>query len=75
MAPPRRAGPQRAGAGPRSNPTPPPGSAPTFLVDGQVAGTWKYEGGKIALQPFEPLPRAVRRELEDEAIGLAALHA
>ena len=52
-----------------------PQSAPTFLVDGQVAGTWKHEGGKIALQPFEPLPRAVRRELEAEAVGLAALHA
>ena len=33
-----------------------PQSAPTFLVDGQVAGTWKHEGGRIALQPFEPLP-------------------
>ena len=52
-----------------------PQSAPTFLVDGQVAGTWKHEGSKIALQPFEPLPRAVRRELEAEAIGLAVLHA
>ena len=52
-----------------------PQSAPTFLVDGQVAGTWKHEGGRIALQPFEPLPRAVRRDLEDEAAGLAALHA
>lgn len=52
-----------------------PQSAPTFLVDGQVAGTWKHEAGSIALQPFEPLPRAVRRELENEAVGLAALHA
>ncbi|MEP6759520.1 MAG: winged helix DNA-binding domain-containing protein [Actinomycetota bacterium] len=52
-----------------------PQSAPTFLVDGQVAGTWKHEGGKIALQPFEPLPKAVVRELEDEAVGLATLHA
>ena len=51
-----------------------PQSAPTFLVDGQVAGTWKHEGGKITLEPFEPLPRAVRRELEAEAVGLAALH-
>jgi hypothetical protein len=52
-----------------------PQSAPTFLVDGQVAGTWKHEGGRVALQPFEPLPMTVRRELEDEAVGLAALHA
>ena len=52
-----------------------PQSAPTFLVDGQVAGTWKHEAGRIALQPFEPLPLDVRRELETEAVGLAALHA
>jgi hypothetical protein len=52
-----------------------PQSAPTFLVDGQVAGTWKHDAGKIRLQPFEPLPRTVRRELEAEALGLAALHA
>ena len=52
-----------------------PQSAPTFLVDGQVAGTWKHEDGKIALQPFEPLPHPARRELEAEALGLAALHA
>jgi hypothetical protein len=52
-----------------------PQSAPTFLVDGQVAGTWKHDAGKITLQPFEPLPRAVRRELEAEGLGLAALHA
>ena len=51
-----------------------PQSAPTFLVDGQVAGTWKHEAGTITMQPFEPLPRAVRRELETEATGLAALH-
>lgn len=52
-----------------------PQSAPTFLVDGQVAGTWKHEAGAIALQPFEPLPSTIRRELENEAVGLAALHA
>ena len=42
-----------------------PQSAPTFLVDGQVAGTWKHEAGRIALQPFEPLsticPAGTRR--------------
>ena len=52
-----------------------PQSAPTFLVDGRVAGTWKHESGRITLQPFEPLPQAVRRDLRDEAVGLAALHA
>jgi hypothetical protein len=51
-----------------------PHSVATFLVDGQVAGTWKHQGGKIVLAPYALLPRSVRRELEEEAIGLAALH-
>ena len=45
--------------------------AQTFLVDGVVAGRWRQEDGKVALQPFAPLPRAARRELEDEAARLA----
>jgi hypothetical protein len=49
-----------------------PHSFPSFLIDGQVAGTWKHEGGRVVLSPFEPLPRAARRELEDEAARLAA---
>jgi hypothetical protein len=52
-----------------------PHSMSTFLVDGSVAGTWRYEGGHVRLQPFDPLPRVARRELEDEARGLAAFHA
>jgi hypothetical protein len=44
----------------------------TFLVDGFVAGTWRQEGDRLLLDPFEPLPRTVRRELEDEAGRLAA---
>ena len=52
-----------------------PHSVATFLVDGQVAGTWKHQDGKIVLAPYAPLPRSVSRELEDEATGLAALHA
>jgi len=44
----------------------------TFLVDGVVAGLWRLEGERIALEPFAPLPRAARRELEDEAARLAA---
>jgi hypothetical protein len=52
-----------------------PHSMPTFLVDGQVAGTWRYERGRIRSEPFEVLPRAVRRHLEDEAKRLAAFHA
>ena len=52
-----------------------PHSVPTFLVDGSVAGIWRYESGRVRLQPFEPIPRAVRRGLEDEAARLAAFHA
>ncbi|MFN2468185.1 MAG: winged helix DNA-binding domain-containing protein [Gaiellaceae bacterium] len=41
--------------------------APTFLVDGRVAGAWRTEGARVRLEPFAPLPRRVRRELEAEA--------
>jgi len=51
-----------------------PHSFPTFLVDGQVAGTWRYEDGRVRIQPFARLPRGVRAELEDEAERLAAFH-
>ncbi len=51
-----------------------PHSVPTFLVDGAVAGTWRFEGGRIEVKPFEPLPKAARREVEDEAKRLAAFH-
>jgi hypothetical protein len=52
-----------------------PQSFPTFLVDGAVAGTWRYEAGRIELSPFEPIEPAVMDELEKEAQGLAELHA
>jgi hypothetical protein len=48
-----------------------PQSIGTFLVDGQVAGTWRSEGGAVVTSPFEPLPRTVRREVEQEATALA----
>lgn len=49
-----------------------PHSVNTFLVDGHVAGTWRYEAGKVRLEAFEGVPRGVRRELDDEARRLAA---
>jgi hypothetical protein len=52
-----------------------PQSVPTFLVDGAVAGTWRYESGRVQLTPFDPLPRAAHRELADESQLLAAFHA
>jgi hypothetical protein len=51
-----------------------PHSVPTFLVDGAAAGSWRYEGGRVEVTPFEPLPKAVRREVEDEANRLEAFH-
>jgi Winged helix DNA-binding domain len=42
----------------------------TFLVDGFVAGLWRVESGRLRLEPFAPLPRAWRREVEDEAARL-----
>jgi hypothetical protein len=52
-----------------------PQSVPTFLVDGRVAGTWRYEKGKVKTTPFERLGAAAKRELGEEADRLAELHA
>jgi winged helix DNA-binding protein len=51
-----------------------PHSVNTFLVDGQVAGTWRHEKGRIELSPFGRLTKAARSELNDEAERLAAFH-
>jgi hypothetical protein len=52
-----------------------PHSVNTFLVDGQVAGTWRLERGRIELSPFGRLARADRKALGEEAGRLAAFHA
>ncbi|HZA27081.1 MAG TPA: winged helix DNA-binding domain-containing protein, partial [Actinomycetota bacterium] len=52
-----------------------PHSVPTFLVDGAVAGTWRYENGRVRLAPFERLSRSVQAEVEQEAERLAEFHA
>jgi hypothetical protein len=44
----------------------------TFLVDGFVAGLWRVEKGRVRIEPFEPLPRVWRGEVEDEAARLEA---
>jgi hypothetical protein len=46
--------------------------AQTFLVDGVVAGMWRVDGGRVVAEPFEPLPRAALRDVEDEAARLEA---
>ena len=52
-----------------------PQSFPTFLVDGAVAGTWRYEDGRVAFDAFERLDARTRRELHEEGERMAALHA
>ena len=49
-----------------------PHSVPTFLIDGAVAGTWRLERDRVELKPFEPIPKSMRREVDDEAQRLAA---
>jgi DNA glycosylase AlkZ-like len=51
-----------------------PHSFPTFLVDGRVAGTWRFEKGRIELTPFGRLDSADRRALKEEADRLAEFH-
>jgi hypothetical protein len=52
-----------------------PQSVPTFLVDGQVAGTWRYVDGAVRCEPFHRLPASVGREVAEEAEQLARLYA
>jgi hypothetical protein len=52
-----------------------PQSVSTFLVDGAVAGTWRFEKGKLKVEPFGKLDTGARRELDREAERLAAFHA
>jgi DNA glycosylase AlkZ-like len=51
-----------------------PQSVPTFLVDGRVAGTWRYEKGKVRMEPFGELDVAAKRQLSAEAERLTQLH-
>lgn len=50
-----------------------PHSFAAFLVDGQVAGTWRHDAGAIRLEPFAPLSRADVRQLDEEADRLLEL--
>jgi hypothetical protein len=51
-----------------------PQSVGTFLVDGAVAGTWRYGQPRVSIEPFARLGAATRRALDEEAERLAALH-
>lgn len=52
-----------------------PHSVNTFLLDGQVAGGWRWEAGEIRLEPFRTLTGPERTSLEEEAHRLARFHA
>jgi hypothetical protein len=43
-----------------------------ILVDGFVAGYWEHRGERVTIHGFAPIPRAARRELEEEARRLAS---
>lgn len=52
-----------------------PQSIGTFLVDGAVAGTWRYDAGRVRWESFAKLDRSSAREVGAEAERLAAFHA
>ncbi|MGI5236905.1 winged helix DNA-binding domain-containing protein [Dactylosporangium sp. CA-139066] len=52
-----------------------PQSIGTFLVDGQVAGTWAPKANGVEWEPFAPLPARVRRQVAAEADRLTSFHA
>ena len=51
-----------------------PQSVNTFLLDGRVAGAWRWTDGDIRLEPFRRLAKEERAALEEEAHRLAAFH-
>jgi hypothetical protein len=59
---------------PRIFSTKTPQSVGTFLVDGVVAGTWRFDGERVRWDAFARLDRASGREVRDEAERLTAFH-
>jgi DNA glycosylase AlkZ-like len=48
-----------------------PQSVHTFLVDGRVAGAWRFERDRVVVEPFGRLGREERRDVDREAERLA----
>ena len=51
-----------------------PHSIHTFLVDGQVAGSWRVEAGRIVIDPFTRFPTRSREVVEQEAAFVEELY-
>jgi Winged helix DNA-binding domain len=51
-----------------------PFSVGTYLVDGQVAGAWSVQKGRIVLDPYRRLSGATKKEVEEERDRLQAFH-
>jgi len=51
-----------------------PHSFNTFLVDGVVEGTWRFDADRVELTPWRPLPRGTAQLLRAEADDLATFH-
>jgi hypothetical protein len=49
-----------------------PQSVPTFLVDGQVAGTWRHVDGRVRWEAFDALTARSRAAVDTEAERLGA---
>jgi hypothetical protein len=71
----RRAGILPEAYRPRIFNTKTPHSFPTFLVDGAVAGTWRFEDGRLTLEPFNEIGVRDRIAVDEEAERLRAWHA
>ena len=52
-----------------------PFSVGTVLVDGRVGAAWSLRDGRIVLDPYEPIPAALRDAVEEERAALEAFHA
>lgn len=51
-----------------------PQSVNTVLVDGEVAGTWRYRDGRIDVEPWRAFDGSTKRAVADEAGRLAELY-
>jgi hypothetical protein len=51
-----------------------PHSVNAVLVDGRVAGSWRYAEGRVTVEEFRPLSRPERRAVSEEADRLTTLY-